>query len=972
MRALIINLSFLFGASLTMAQNVGIGNTDPKAKLDVSGDLILKSATLTLLNGNTIDLDVITNRYNHYKLEGPTSNFQIGGILAAEQDRIITLYNRAGHSLEIYNDYATVDLEKRILTGTGTTFVVFPGGSVTLKYDNIIDKWEITASHNNNLNYFGDTNWSLTGVDIYNSNNGKVGVGTSTPSAILTINGNLALLSDTIYGPCGTMSMESRVIIDNAIKNRSVLHIVEDPSCSFTFPPQIMGLTGGSDGKLITLITHLNYTSIKHLQSLIPNPSISDSANMIELYEPSFNGSINEPSQLNLAKGGAITLIYDGTRHRWTPLNYYGEIKSVLSESWHLSGNSGTTVTNYIGTNDEQPLQFRVNNVKSGIIDSAKANTAFGYSSFKNNTTGSGNTAAGASALLNNTNGYSNTAIGHLALSANTGGYHNTAIGKEALLSNTNGFSNTATGSGALYSNTTGYYNVANGGAALAANTTGHFNTAIGNQVLYSNTTGSQNTATGQFALYNNTTGYDNTANGASALYFNTIGYNNIANGNFALYSNTTGYRNTAMGASALYKNLTGRWNTAIGGSALLNNSAGLENTAIGDEALLSNSTGQFNTATGSVALYSNTTGSSNTANGEGSLYSNTTGNSNVAIGIRALFHNTYRSNLVAIGDSTLFNNEYGFNNIAIGSKALYSNTTGEDNTAIGRNALYKNTIASGNTATGVSALYNNISTSNTANGYRALFSNNTGFQNTATGENSLYWNTSGIRNTANGSLALSSNVTGIANTANGNYALEFNTTGSYNIAMGYDAGYYNTTTADNQIAIGNTTGTGGANKAIIGNSSQTWIGGQVAWSAISDARIKEQVQTDVPGLSFITALRPVTYHLNIHKQKEIMDRLLGDRAKTDTLPDWEGKYDIEKIKMTGFLAQEVEAAAKKINYDFSGVDVPKVDGGLYSLRYSEFVVPLVKAVQEQQTMIEQLKIQNELLLKRLEKLENK
>ncbi len=62
---------------------------------------------------------------------------------------------------------------------------------------------------------------------------------------------------------------------------------------------------------------------------------------------------------------------------------------------------------------------------------------------------------------------------------------------------------------------------------------------------------------------------------------------------------------------------------------------------------------------------------------------------------------------------------------------------------------------------------------------------------------------------------------------------------------------------------------------------------------------------------------------------------------------------------MTGFLAQEVEAAAKKINYDFSGVDVPKVDGGLYSLRYAEFVVPLVKAVQEQQQMIEELKTQN-------------
>src|SRR5262249_1225742 len=49
----------------------------------------------------------------------------------------------------------------------------------------------------------------------------------------------------------------------------------------------------------------------------------------------------------------------------------------------------------------------------------------------------------------------------------------------------------------------------------------------------------------------------------------------------------------------------------------------------------------------------------------------------------------------------------------------------------------------------------------------------------------------------------------------------------------------------------------------------------------------------------------------------------------------------------TGFIAQEVEQAAKKVNYDFSGVDAPKNDKDMYGLRYSDFVVPLVKAVQE-------------------------
>lgn len=61
-------------------------------------------------------------------------------------------------------------------------------------------------------------------------------------------------------------------------------------------------------------------------------------------------------------------------------------------------------------------------------------------------------------------------------------------------------------------------------------------------------------------------------------------------------------------------------------------------------------------------------------------------------------------------------------------------------------------------------------------------------------------------------------------------------------------------------------------------------------------------------------------------------------------------------MKYTGFVAQEVEQAAKKLGYDFSGVDVPKSKDGMYGLRYAEFVVPLVKAIQEQQKQIEELK----------------
>ena len=74
---------------------------------------------------------------------------------------------------------------------------------------------------------------------------------------------------------------------------------------------------------------------------------------------------------------------------------------------------------------------------------------------------------------------------------------------------------------------------------------------------------------------------------------------------------------------------------------------------------------------------------------------------------------------------------------------------------------------------------------------------------------------------------------------------------------------------------------------------------------------------------------------------------------------DWPGKYDIEKIRITGFIAQEVNTAAQEVGYDFNGISRPTSERGLYGLNYTQFVMPLIKAVQEQQAQIEALKLQN-------------
>lgn len=338
---LLILVITTFSLQAIHAQNVGVGTTDPKAKLDVAGDLILRSADLTLLDGNTHDLDVNTIKLNHYKLIGPTSNFQIGGILAAEHDRIVTLYNRAGVSLEVYNeDIFSVD-SNRILTGTSGTFAIYPGGNVSLKYDNTINRWEIISSHYNSLDNFGSGNWALSGDDIYNGNVGKVGIGTSTPSAKLTLNGNIALLSDTILSLCSTIippSINDKIIINNLAKQRSIFHIMKDTSCDMTMSPQILGINGGTDGQIVNIFFHMDNCFVRHLVGITGSPTSMDSLNMIELFEPNGNGNINQPQQISFNAGAAITLIYDGIRNRWKPINYYGEVKNDVV-GWYKGPN---------------------------------------------------------------------------------------------------------------------------------------------------------------------------------------------------------------------------------------------------------------------------------------------------------------------------------------------------------------------------------------------------------------------------------------------------------------------------------------------------------------------------------------------------------------------------------------------------------------------------------------------------------
>lgn len=426
---------------------------------------------------------------------------------------------------------------------------------------------------------------------------------------------------------------------------------------------------------------------------------------------------------------------------------------SGAGSGWSTTGNASTdTSVNFIGTRDNMPLQFKINNQKAGLI--SVANLGLGHLSLNQLEYGGNNfnnhTAIGNSALTNLKNGILNVGLGSYGLGllkngsnniglgfqsgsfalgsdnviiANAGSFtlnefdsvtNNVIIGNHASTFNLVSDKNVLIGSNAGGSIVNGGSNVAVGDSASASNTTGFSNVAIGTKALTKNTNKSNLVAIGDSALYNNGIGANlsylgiaNTAVGSKSLFGNTTGSTNTALGTNALIENTTGSANTGIGYATLTRNITGSYNTAVGTQAMQGVTSGTaeSNVAVGVASLFWIKNGNKNTAIGVYSLQNNTDGSNNVAVGDSSMFKNTTGYSNVAIGAKALLKNINNNNLVAIGDSALFNSGsagsgFGKYNTAVGSKALFIMDGADANTAVGYNAL-KQTTGARNTAIG-------------------------------------------------------------------------------------------------------------------------------------------------------------------------------------------------------------------------------------------------------------------------------
>lgn len=584
---------------------------------------------------------------------------------------------------------------------------------------------------------------------------------------------------------------------------------------------------------------------------LIPRISLISTTDVATIAAPATSLLVynTNASITGIDAGGVGFYYFDGSK--WIKLLPY----STSGNTWLTIGNSGTVDgTNFIGTTDNVPLNFRINNNFAGRIDSTGANvflgslagknttstynTALGHFALRDNVGGNYNIAIGSESLLF-TNSSSNIAIGHSSMRNAGTATSNVCIGNFTMGFFSNGTNNVAIGERVMYnSSSTGCIGI---GVQALQNNTQYGTIAIGYQALQNNSNGVENMGIGYQSLQNNYGGNNNTAVGFSSL-MNNNGNNNTCIGDRSMMNTTNGNYNTCLGNSTLTSGGNANYNVIIGNEAMgslvsgneniaIGNRAmyscnGSQNTAIGVEALNSNFS-NANTAIGYKSIRYNSSGTQNTAIGYQTLQNNNSGNNNTAVGYNALSNTTNKSNNTAIGNQALEFNS-GSNNIGIGNQSNASGV-GIDNISVGNSAMYifagSNSIAIGNYALsnatgmnnigiGMEALKNNRGYENTATGTRSLNQNTSGYYNTATGSQSLYQNTDGYNNTANGYSALYNMQSGFGNTASGYNSMYSTALGSHNTSIGENA-FQNLTSGNYITGIGyNTMATNGLTNA--------------------------------------------------------------------------------------------------------------------------------------------------------------
>ena len=998
---------------MTSAGNVGINNTNPSYKLDVTGSI--KAS--------------VQGRFANGSASAPSYSF--------DADSDIGMYRATTNTL----GFSTAGAERFVIDSNGSIYNSNGGGNTWYGSNNAGNPSNVTGTHNASFGYSagnavtsGSYNVSIGNFsfDAATTAERNTSVGTFSNSSITTGSYN----TSSGYGAGGSLTTGSNNVAVGYVAMNTGSQGAENTAVGAY--SMANGTLSGNDN------TAVGYYSGAALTSGTSNTLIGANAGD-SITSASSNTAVGQVAYSSNATGTGNTAIGRASMQSGASGNYNTGVGNDTLEV--ATGNYNTAVGYRAGLG----IQGVNNNVAIGALSmfanavTGIQNVAVGTSSLYSLTSGNYNTGVGEGVMAALTSGSYNVAMGRDALSTNAGYSANTAIGYESLKT-TNNAGNTAIGFQSGVGVTSGSYNNIIGHEAGSGLTTGSYNVLmgdragrilgagaesvlIGHQTGYSLSNGSYNTCVGFKNLNAATGGHFNTSMGFAALN-RYEGDENTAIGAYAAHYATTATRTTAVGMQAGFQISTGDENTMVGFRAGQNINTGEYNVGLGSLAMLASTTATFNVALGRTALYQLTTGTSNIGIGYDAFQAITTNSYNTGVGgsvgtFQTGSYNTsmgYFSNYGVSGGSTgSYNTTMGYyagygnrgeNNTFLGALAGRFNSTGTRNTIVGSQAADNATITgSHNTALGFGAAHNISSgVHNVSIGDSSFFTGNANY-NIAIGSETLYY-TTGASNVAIGHQAGHSNTSGASNNYIGYQAGKDGTTCTDNNFMGYNAGE-NVTTGSSNIGIGTavfqslTTSSGNIafGFAALGGATMTGTGRNIAigdaagynvsngqnniligWNAGRTGSQSPQSmggvasgsnQIHIGNESHTNALVQVSWTVNsdARDKTDVKDLDLGldfiDSLRPVTYR-WDKRSQYEDRKPTGehkesklevgLIAQEVIEQENKAGYNFEDetnlFSWESEDKNKVGLQYEKLVPALINSIKELKQEIENLKSQ--------------
>lgn len=348
--------------------------------------------------------------------------------------------------------------------------------------------------------------------------------------------------------------------------------------------------------------------------------------------------------------------------------------------------------------------------------------------------------------------------------------------------------------------------------------------------------------------------------------------------------------------------------------------------------------------------------------------------NRNVGIGYLAMEDNTIGSQNTALGHFALLNNIDGSANTAVGAASLDANTTGIWNSAVGQAALSAN----------IDGAYN------TAVGRAALAANTDGNSNVALGVNAYASNTSGSFNTVIGVDAATA-LTANNNTIIGRRAMNSYSSGGSNVAIGASAGYYGSGTQNTYLGT-----TAGFSPGAPSRDGSVFLGYGAGSSELSSNKL--YIENSVAGADAAliygefdnNILRfngdvgigraPATNALEVEgtASKTTAGAFVAnsDRRLKKNIQTLDGKKaleQIENLRGVTYLWNDNKTGSKRpegIQYGFIAQEIQEVfpekvsedNLGYLQTAYGDYDALFVQAIKEQQLQIEKLSEENKLL----------